>query len=378
MIQEILSYFNPLDHLELWLLSAFFIAFIVSMSTFPAIFNIAEAKHLMDEPGDRSIHSVRTPTLGGVGIYISLMVVITTLGGLLDTKILLLVLGSLTILFFLGLKDDLLILSPTKKLFGQFLAAMLLILLTDTRILGFSGLFGVTIFPYWFSVGFTLFVYLLVINAYNLIDGVDGLAGCLALLGAGAFAFISIRTNDVTMSTVAVAAVGALIPFLRLNFSTGKKIFMGDTGSMIVGFLLAFFAVRFIGNTQSSPSSLFYTSAPIMVLAILFFPLLDTFRIFMIRLVILKKSPFSADKNHLHHKFLELGFTHIQTTVYIVILNLMLISFAFVMRNFDILYQFLGLVIVGTLLYSTLFIYNWLMVEGGLPRILKTVKNYKL
>jgi len=378
MIQEILSYFNPLDHLELWLIASFFIAFIVSMSTFPAIFNISEAKHLMDEPGDRSIHVVKTPTLGGVGIYISLVVVITTIGALLDTKILLLILGSLTILFFLGLKDDLLILSPTKKLFGQFLAAMVLIVFTDTRILGFSGIFGVTILPYWVSVGFTLFVYILVINAYNLIDGVDGLAGSLALLGAGAYAFISIKINDITMATIAVAVLGALIPFLRLNFSKDKKIFMGDTGSMIIGFLIAFFTVRFLNKTQLEQDSFFYNSAPIMVFSILFFPLLDTFRIFMIRLLILKKNPFSADKNHLHHRFLDLGFSHMQTTMYIVILNLMLITFAYTIRSFDILFQFICLIIVGTLLYSTLFIYNWIMKKGWLPHFLKTIKNYKL
>ena len=378
MIQELLNYFNPLDHLALWLIVAFLISFVVSMSTFPAIFNISEAKHLMDEPGERSIHSEKTPTLGGVGIYISLVVVITTIGGVLDTKILLLVLGSLTILFFLGLKDDLLILSPKKKILGQFLAAMVLIVFTDTRISGFSGIFGVTIMPYWISVAFTLFVYILVINAYNLIDGVDGLAGSLALLGAGAFAFIAIRINDVTMATIAVAAVGALIPFLRLNFSKNRKIFMGDTGSMIVGFLIAFFAVRFIGKTQISPDTLFFNSAPVMVLAIVFFPLLDTFRIFVIRLVILKKSPFSADKNHLHHRFLNLGFTHIQTTTYIVILNLMLITFAYSIKSFDILMQFVCLTVVGVLLYSSLFIYNYIMVKGWLPQVLKSIKNYKL
>ncbi len=378
MIQELLNFFNPLDHLAFWLIGAFLIAFIVSMSTFPAIFNISEAKHLMDEPGERSIHSEKTPTLGGVGIYISLVVVITTIGGVLDTKILLLILGSLTILFFLGLKDDLLILSPKKKILGQFLAAMVLIVFTDTRISGFSGIFGVTILPYWLSVAFTLFVYILVINAYNLIDGVDGLAGSLALLGAGAFTFIAVRISDVTMATVAIALVGALVPFLRLNFSKKRKIFMGDTGSMIVGFLIAFFAVRFIGKTQMSINTLFFNSAPVMVLAIVFFPLLDTFRIFVIRLVILKKSPFSADKNHLHHRFLELGFTHVQTTAYIVILNLMLITFAYSIKSFDILLQFICLTLIGVLLYSTLFIYNYIMIKGWLPQVLKSIKNYKL
>ncbi len=360
MIQELLNYFNPLDHLGIWLILTFIIAFVVSLSTYPAIFRIAIAKRLMDEPGDRSVHSKMTPTLGGVGIFIALVVVITTIGALLDTKILLLVLGSLTLLFFLGLKDDLLVLSPRKKLLGQILAASLLIVFTDTRIMGLSGIFGLTIMPYWLSVSFTLFVYVLVINAYNLIDGVDGLAGCLAAAGSAAFAFLFVKTNDITMSTLTVATIGALIPFLRLNFSRRKKIFMGDTGSMIVGFIIAFSAVRFLSTAQSNPSAIFNESAPILVLAIVFFPLLDTMRIFLIRLVILRKSPFSADQNHIHHRFLQLGFSHAQTTIYIVILNLLLIAFIYQIRYLDILYQVILLIVIGTLLYSLLFIYNWL------------------
>jgi len=363
MIQELLKYFNPLDYLAIWLVITFVIAFVVSLSSFPAIFKVAIAKRLMDEPDDRSVHDRMIPTLGGVGIYLSLMVVITTVGALLDTKILLLVLGSLTLLFFLGLKDDLLILSPRKKFLGQILAASLLIVFTDTRILGLSGIFGITIMPYWLSVTFTLFVYVLVINAYNLIDGVDGLAGCLAVAGSAAFAFLFIKTNDITMSTLTVAAIGALIPFLRLNFSKRKKIFMGDTGSMIVGFLIAFCAVHFLNKIQISPSSEFYDSAPILVLAIVFFPLLDTLRIFLIRLVILRKSPFSADQNHIHHRFLKLGFSHAQTTIYIVVLNLILIAFIYQLRHLDILLQFILLIIVGTFLYASLFIYNRLVIK---------------
>jgi len=378
MIQDFLLDFNPLDYLWVWLIVAFTIAFFVSMSTFPAIFKIAEAKHLMDEPGERSTHSVRTPTLGGVGIYISLVVVMTIIGGVLDTKILLLILGSLTILFFLGLKDDLLILSPRKKLIGQILAALVLIAFTDTRILGFSGLFGISILPYWLSVAFTMFVYLLIINAYNLIDGVDGLAGSLALLAAGSFVFLSVKINDVTMATIAVSLVGALVPFLRLNFSNQKKIFMGDTGSMIIGFLIAFFSVRFISNTQTNPTSQFFNCSPIVVLSIVFFPLLDTLRIFLIRLVIFKKSPFSADRNHLHHKFLDLGFNHIQTTSYIVILNFMLIAFSYSLKDLEIIYQLILLIITGLFLYSSLFIYNWIMTKNYLPQFIDTIKNYKL
>lgn len=371
MIQELLKYFDPLDYLVVWLLSAFAIAFIVSLSAFPAIFKVAISKRLMDEPSHRSIHSVKTPTLGGIGIFLSLVVVITTFGALLDTKILLLLLGGLTILFFLGLKDDLLILSPRKKFFGQLLAAGLLIFFTDTRILGFSGLFDVTIFPYWVSVVFTLFVYLLIINAYNLIDGVDGLAGSLALLASGAFAFIFLSYKEVNMATIAVAIIGSLIPFLRWNFSKRHKIFMGDTGSMIIGFLVAFFVVRFIGFAQTNIESEWHNSAPVMALAIVFFPLLDTLRIFLIRLVIHKKSPFSADKNHLHHRFLQIGFTHFQTTLCVVVTNLFLIFSTYLFRNLDIHFQFVILLVLGSSLYSLSFVWNWMSSKYSFSNVFK-------
>ncbi len=371
MIQELLKYFNPIDYLGLWLLLAFVIAFIVSYSSFPAILRVAKAKHLMDEPGHRSIHSVKTPTLGGIGIYLSLVVVITTIGALLDTKILLLLLGGLTILFFLGLKDDLLILSARKKFFGQLVAAVLLIIFTDTRILGFSGLFGITILPYWISVLFTLFVYLLIINAYNLIDGVDGLAGSLALLASAAFAVIFVQIKDVSMATIAVALIGTLIPFLRLNLSKKNKIFMGDTGSMCIGFLIAFFTVRFIGHSQTNITSVFHGSAPLLAVSILFFPLLDTLRIFFIRLVIHRKSPFEADQNHLHHRYLQIGFAHYQTTLCIVITNLVLIVSAFLIGPFNIHIQFVILLAVGFILYSIFFIWNWIVSNHSFSSVFK-------
>lgn len=374
MIQEILDFFNPLQYLYIWLISTFVLAFFVSWSSYPAIFKVARDKHLMDEPNARSIHSRKTPTLGGIGIFLSLVVVITTFGGLLDTKLLLLLLGGLTILFFLGLKDDLLILSPKKKFLGQLLAALVLIVFTDTRIVGFFGIFGIDVLPYWVSVLFTLFVYILIINAYNLIDGVDGLAGTLALFASGAFAYIFLQTKDVNMATMAVAMIGALLPFLRWNFSKKNKIFMGDTGSMIIGFLIAFFTVRFLSEAQGLRGLSINNAAPILVLSILFFPLLDTFRIFFIRLVIHKKSPFEADKNHLHHRFLQFGLTHRQTTGLIVILNMVLFIITLFFQQLEIHLQILLLFGLGTFIYSTFFIFHWIIRGKSSAKIVEQLQ----
>jgi len=360
MIKELLENFNPQDYRGWLIIITALIAFVVSYLSYPAIINVAKAKNLMDTSDERSSHIGKVPNLGGIGIYLSIVVAITIIGAMLDTKSLLLILGSITLLFFLGLKDDILILSPSKKLFGQFLVALLLIVFTDTRIAGLSELFEVTIMPYWLSILFTLFVYILVINAYNLIDGVDGLAGTLALMATISFGIVFYQYDDISMVVLAGAVCGALIPFLYLNFSKHNKMFLGDTGSMILGFIIAVFTVRFIDSSEASLTSTYRTAAPVIALAILFFPLLDTIRIFFLRLLIHKKSPFVADKNHLHHKFLSLGFSHAKTTVIIVVINCSLIVIAFLCRHYDIHIQLIILLILGTFLYSLYFGYNWL------------------
>lgn len=174
MIKSLVENFSPEAHVVIWLITALILAFVIAYQSFPTILYIAKEKHLLDEPDARSLHANRTPTLGGVGIFLSLIVLMTIVGAFLNTKVLLLVMGGLTILFFLGLKDDLTVLSAGKKFAGQILAASLLIIFTDTRIIGFSTIMNVDVLPYWLSIIFTLFVYLLIINAYNLIDGEYG------------------------------------------------------------------------------------------------------------------------------------------------------------------------------------------------------------
>ncbi|WP_298892535.1 MraY family glycosyltransferase [uncultured Psychroserpens sp.] len=356
MIETLLENFNPENSPIIWLLAAFLLAFIIAQQTFPTILYVAKKKQLMDEPDSRSLHSNNTPTLGGIGIFLSLVVVMTIVGAMLNTKVLLLVMGGLTILFFLGLKDDLTVLSARSKFLGQLVAALLLIVFTDTRIIGFSKILDVDVLPYWVSIFFTLFVYILIINAYNLIDGIDGLAGSVALLISIVFSLLFYDSGALSLATISVALIGALLAFLRLNFSKKNKIFMGDTGSMIVGFLLAFFTISFISQSQTNINSDYFKASPALALAMLFFPLMDTFRIFFIRIFVLKKSPFEADKNHIHHRFIQAGFTHIQTTAFIVAINLVIIVIAFNMLHLNLNTQIGLLLIYGSILYYLPFV----------------------
>ena len=356
MIETLLESFSPEKNIIIWLIAAFVLAFFIAYQTFPTILYVAKTKHLMDEPDSRSVHSNKTPTLGGIGIFVGLIVVMTIVGAFLNTKVLLLVMGGLTILFFLGLKDDLTILSPSKKFMGQLLAAGLLIVFTNTRIIGFSKILDLDVLPYWISIGFTLFVYILIINAYNLIDGVDGLAGSIAFSVSGIFVYLFVRAGELSLATIAIALCGCLLAFLRLNFSNKNKIFMGDTGSMIVGFLLAFFIISFINMAQLDESSEYYRASPALAFALLFYPLIDTIRIFFIRIVVYKTSPFKADKNHIHHKFIKKGYSHLMTTILISSINLIIIGIAFNMLYLNLNTQIIFLLLYGSALYILPFL----------------------
>jgi len=364
MLKKFLETFNPENHLIIWLICAFILAFFIAFNAYPTILFVAKEKHLIDEPDDRSTHSKGIPTLGGVGIFLSLIVVITITGAMLDTKTMMLIMGAITILFFLGLKDDLTILSAKKKFVVQLAAALLLIVFTDTRIFGFSNILGVEILPYWVSIVFTLFVYILIINAYNLIDGIDGLAGVIACFICGSFLVLFIIEGETSLATICAALMGALVAFLRLNLSSNNKIFMGDTGSMIVGFLIAFFAVSFISHSQVNHLSQFHRASPTLVFAILFYPLIDTLRIVIVRIVLLKKSPFKPDRNHIHHGFLNMKFSHLKATIIITVVNFIILVISYSLLHLNLNIQIALLLIYGSVLYLVIFLVKRQLNKG--------------
>lgn len=375
MLKELLDSFNPGDYLFPWLLFAGVLAFYIAYTTFPTILYVAQKKGLVDVPGSRSAHTKSVPTLGGIGIYISMVLVMTITGAILHSSTLLLVMGSLTILFFLGLKDDLTVLSPRKKFVGQLLAALLVIVFTDNRIISFSNILDIQTLPYWVSICFTLFVYILIINAYNLIDGVDGLAGTVALGASGILLFIFVNSENYSLATLAIAVMGSLIAFLRLNFSKKNKLFMGDTGSMIIGFLIAFFVVSFINNAQIDESSVIHKTSPAIALAILFYPLIDTLRVVLIRVFKLKANPFRPDRNHIHHLFLKAGFSHKATTFIIVSINLAVFAIAINLIHLNLNTQIIALLIYGSLLYTIPFLAKKKLLKIEILKANPSLKN---
>lgn len=316
------------------------LAFWASSRLQPVIILLSQEKNLMDEPEERSSHSRRVPTYGGAAIFIVVSVLVMSLESLVgfaDGEInnVLALMAGISILFFLGIKDDMIGLDPTKKFIGELIAAFIVIVLADIRIESLEGIFGVGLLPYWVSVAFTFFVFLLVINAYNLIDGIDGLAGSVALIASLVFGAFFLVAGNIELSIVSFVLSGALIGFLKYNLSHTKKIFMGDSGSLFIGFLLAYQAVAFLKTNALATPEPILSNAPVIVLTVLAFPLLDTLRVFILR-ALKGRSPFSPDRNHLHHRLLDLGLSHSHATLLISLKTVLLIAVCWKMQEIPI------------------------------------------
>ncbi|WP_299160548.1 MraY family glycosyltransferase [uncultured Eudoraea sp.] len=337
-------------------------AFVLANRIIPVIIHTVRSKNLMDEPGDRSAHSTKTPTLGGVGMFVAFAVSLILFGILAGlerpdlVKLLSLVLATI-ILIFLGIKDDLIALAARKKFLGQLISTGIVIFLTDVRITSFEGLLGIGELPYLVSVLFTVFVFILVINSFNLIDGIDGLAGTISIITSLSFGLFFLLNRDFLMVLVSFSLIGAIGAFLRYNLSGTRKLFMGDSGSMVIGYLLAYQGIRFLELNLSASSTFTISNGPILLLAILSFPLLDTLRIFIIR-ARERRSPFDADQNHIHHRLLERGLSHKQATILLAIVNILVIELAVLLKDLEINVQLVAVTLLGSLLYTLLFSLN--------------------
>lgn len=330
----------------IWMTLALCISAFVSYSSFPIIIKISKIKGLMHEPGARCSHTTKTPNLGGIGIFLGVITALTFIGSIMSYNNLLCLIGATVLLLFTGLRDDLVDMSPINKLIGQIIASLFIILISDIRIHSFFGVFGIEVLPYFISVIFTLFVFVLIINAFNLIDGVDGLAGSIGIITSVLFGIFFYSNGNHSMFFISISLIGALSTFLVFNFSKTKKVFMGDTGSMIVGFLLAYQGVSFLRMTHNVEMFLAISNPPALIIAIFSFPLMDTLRVFVIRLI-KGRSPFSADRNHIHHNLLDLGLKHWEISVVAVFFVFVMAAITYNLDNFGLHTSLLVLVIAS-------------------------------
>ena len=315
----------------LQLISAFLIGLILVYISIPVIVRISNEKHLYDEPNERRLHKVVVPNLGGVAIFIGIS--IATLLSLHQFEFIEFryIQASLIILFFIGIKDDILIISPRKKFIAQVLCALIMIIPGGIRFSNLHGILGLYEIDYLGSVFISLLAIVAIINATNLVDGIDGLAASIGIFSSIIFGMKFLITFNEDYAILCSAMMGSLLAFLWFNvYGTTNKIFLGDTGSLILGLLIAVLVIQYNEFAlATTPQEIAFS--PIFSLAILATPLADMIRVFVIR-IYHGKSPFAPDMNHIHHRLLKLGFSHFNSTLIIVSTNGFIITLAFAFR----------------------------------------------
>lgn len=338
----------------------------------PKVLKVVNERHLGDKPGKHKIHKKETPTLGGIGIFAGFI-----FGFLMGVNGYMHYVSYFTaaamLLFFIGVKDDLVYINPWKKFAAEALTAVIIALFTDIHFTSLHGFLGIQSLPVWVYYIITVFVIVLIINALNLIDGIDGLAASMGIISTLFFGVWFFLSGDYGYTILAASLLGALIVFLFYNISNGpKKIFMGDTGSLVIGFTLAVLAIRFNELVASGRSVVALESAPAVSIAVLLIPLYDTLRVIVLR-ARSHQSFFVADNRHIHHMMLRAGLTHRQATLYISLFNIVMIGLALLLDGIGILW--LGLLLLTVCGISTTLLYNYVKrrespekAVAGVPR----------
>ena len=312
------------------------VSFLFGWMGMPLVIKIAKKKGFVVRPNKRMSHTGEIPNIGGLNICFSFLLsyMLFEFGQMEQNQFFML--GVLAIMA-VGLIDDVLILTPTAKLLGETLAGIAMIGFADLRITHLHGLFGIGEIGIVPSYIISLFILIAIINSINLIDGVDGLASGLGMLYCAFFAVWFGLAGEQTWSVLAICLIGALAVFFIYNvFGSRGKIFMGDSGSLLLGYMLTAFVFHFceMNAYHMVPESLHMKAAPAVAICVLTVPLFDTIRVSITRIK-QHRSPFQPDKNHIHHLLLRTGLNHIQTTCVLLSASLLFIGWGILGRNWN-------------------------------------------
>ena len=307
---------------------SFIFAMMVCYIAIPKLVHFAQKLKLLDTAGVRSSHKISTPFFGGIAIFTG--VICSLLFWSDNFENIQFILVSILIVFIVGLIDDLHAISAFKKLIGQIIATLVIINFGDLQIDSMHGVLGVYDLPIWASLPFTIFVVIVITNGFNLIDGIDGLAGFLGLISSLSFGVIALSMGQLDMALIAFTLSGALVGFLRFNIFPAR-IFMGDTGSLVVGMILSILAINCIKYGLVNDNYSLPNIGPLLAISFLAIPLFDSLRVFIVR-ALKGDGPLIAARDHIHHAFLDLNFGHKYTSII-----LCAISISFILGSYFLL-----------------------------------------
>lgn len=343
-------------------IAVFIGAFLLTYLTIPKIIGVVEHKRLMDDPNQRSSHEHKTPTLGGISFFYTLIFALFFIKSWQNFDEAIYIVSGLTILFIVGLKDDLVVLSPSSKLIAQTLAIGFVIFNESFTIHSLNGFLNISEIPYYLYLIIAGFIMITIINSYNLIDGIDGLASIVGIVIAMLYTTIFYMSGEYFYALIGVTLNGMLMSFFGFNISSDRKIFMGDTGSLIIGFVISILTLKFLALKPTAYTELPFLleNAPLIAISILIVPLFDTARVFTIRIAN-KKGPFSPDRNHTHHILIDFwGLSHKQASFLIGFFNLIFVVLFIVLGSTaKNLWMVIALVSIVVILGYIFFRYNY-------------------
>lgn len=313
------------------LLLPFFVAFVATLWVHPKVLKIAILKNLVDNPDERKLQRRPVPVMGGLAVFFGIVVGICSSQMVFFSPGVFVLISAMVIMLYVGTIDDILDLSPYTRFAIEIAVVAFIMYVNNNGINNFWGLWGIDTISMWIAAPLTIFAAVGIINAVNLIDGVNGLSSGFCFMACVMFAIMFLLSGNIVMMVLATSAAGAIIPFFLHNvFGHNTKMFIGDGGTLVIGTMMSMFVINILKDTSLS-AKLAYEGVGLIpfTLAVLAVPVFDTLRVMSAR-IIRGHSPFSPDKTHLHHLFLELGFSHIGTTVSILSLNFMIIVAWFV------------------------------------------------
>lgn len=321
-------------------------AFLLVVLSIPSIIHTANKYQLFDKSDlHRKKHATNISRLGGIGLFCGFTITVLMFATTVRYQEANFLITSCILLFAIGLKDDVYGVSPNTKFGMQILIALILVFLGGFRLTSLYGVLGIwEVYP-TFGAFFSVVLIIFVNNAFNLIDGVDGLAATVGIIASLFFGIAFVWCNEQAFAFIAFALLGAILGFLMYNFPPAK-IFMGDTGALIVGLVLVVLAIKFIEiNKVGYVKHLYFSSAPAIAVAVLIFPIFDSLRIFVLR-IINRRSPFQGDRNHIHHRLLQFGLSTKQILLIVLLFNVVVILLTVLLRdlgNFVLIFMQLGL-----------------------------------
>ena len=293
---------------------------------FKKILKIAILKNIVDNPDQRKIQRAPVPVLGGIAVFFGIVISITMTALFYDATSLFAILGVMVIMLYIGVMDDILSLSPTVRFVIESVVVLILVFSNNYSINHFHGLWGMEEISMWISVPLTVVACVGILNAINMIDGVNGLLSGYCIVACSLFAAAFIWADDRDAASLALISIGALLPFFFHNvFGKKSKMFIGDGGALLMGTIISTFIIGALNSNSPLAEKVDENFGLIpFTLAILAIPVFDTLRVMFGR-ICRGVSPFQADKTHLHHMLFGLGFSHIGITLFEILSNLMVV-----------------------------------------------------